>query len=130
MTGYKSQTAPQSPEEPVREPLSPEALSAYLSAKHCDPDAIQQVLIDYMTWTGPPIRHPKSWAWRRVYWRTIDAVRKDIRSKTTPGISTDPGPDALIRAIQRQKLERFAVLMKGPNLDQNPRWQLWRQKGV
>ena len=135
MTEGEPQTAPQSPEEPVREPLSPEVLSAYLSSKGCDPDAIQEVLIDYLAWTGPPIRYPKAWAWRRVHWRTLDAVRKDIRNKVerlgrgASGVA-DPSPDALTRAIHRQKLERFAVLMKGPNLDQNPRWQLWRQRGV
>ena len=125
----KSQKAPQRSQEPPQGPLSPEALSAYLSAKHCDPDAIQQVLIDYMTWTGPPIRYPKAWAWRRVHWRTIDAVRKDIRSKVAPGVA-GPSPDALTQALQRQKLERFVVLMKGPKLARNPRWQLWRQRGV
>ena len=124
MTEGEPQTAPQSPQEPPQEVLSPEALSAYLSAKHCDPDAIQQVLIDYMTWTGPPIRHPKTWAWRRVHWRTVDAIRADVRSKCTPG-TIDPGPDALTRTLQRQRLERFAVLMKNA-----PRWSIWRQRGV
>ena len=109
--------------------MTPEDLSTYLSSKRCDPDAIQEVLIEYMTWAGPPIRHPKTWAWRRVHWRTVDAVRKDIRSKVASGVA-EPGPDALARASQRQRIERFTVLMKGPKLDRNPRWQLWRQKGV
>mgnify|MGYP001591340447 CR=1 FL=1 len=130
MTEGEPQTAPQSPEEPVREPLSPEALSVYLSSKRCDPDAIQEVLIDYLTWTGPPIRHPKSWAWRRVHWRTLDAVRKVALEHEKGKLIPPRQVDILTRLIQRQRLERFATLMKGPRLDQNPRWQLWRQKGV
>ena len=110
--------------------MSPEDLSAYLSSKRCDPDAIQEVLIDYLTWTGPPIRYPRSWAWRRVHWRTVDEVRKVAREHAKGTLEVSHPPDVLTRLIQRQRLERFVTLMKGPGYDQNPRWQLWRQRGV
>ena len=121
--------SPQSSETPPQEALSPEALSIYLSTRKCDPDAIQEVLIDYMTWAGPPIRYPKTWAWRRVAWRTKDAIRADIHSKAAPG-TLSPDPDALTRAIQRQKLERFVALMNEPSQARNSRWDLWKQRGI
>lgn len=108
--------------------MTPEALSSYLLGKGLDPDAVQDTILLYITWQGPPIQHPKAWAWRHVYWRTRDQERKQsIRSHRVdlpPNlVSTAPSP--LTQAEQRERIERFAQGMKGVR-----RWSLWAQRGV
>lgn len=119
--------------------MTPEALSKYLHTYRdgrqtkLDPDAIQAVLLDYLTWPVP-IRHPKVWAWRRVHWKMIDEHRqRTLYGSTRPLgpeevaslVSTAPNP--LTRAEQRQKLTRFAEVMAKAS---PKRWHLWRQRGV
>lgn len=108
--------------------VTPEALSQYLLSHGLDSDAVQDTLVTYMTWQGPPIRHPKAWAWRHVYWKTRDEHRKrSIRGKGTelPPNLVSTAPNPLTQAEQRQRIERFAQQMKGVR-----RWSLWAQRNV
>lgn len=112
--------------------MSPEDLSAYLLSKGLDPDAVQDVLVEYLTWTGEPIRYPKTWAWRHVYWRTMERYRKEgMRGRRVdlPSdlVSTTPNP--LAQAEQRQRIERFAQTMK-TSCKPSHQWSLWNQRGV
>ena len=91
--------------------MTPEALSLYLLSKGLDPDAVQDTLLEYMTWQGSPIRFPKAWAWRRVFWR----IQDDYRQRTGRGTRTEmPAnlvsalPDPLTQAERRQRIERYA----------------------
>ena len=115
--------------------MSPEDLSQYLLSKGLDPDAVQETLIVYMTWQGPPIRYPKAWAWRHVYWRTkaelrkrsIRGKRKDLDPLMDSLVSAAPSP--LTRAEQRQRIERFAQTMK-TSCKPSHKWSIWNQREV
>ena len=126
--------------------MTPEALSQYLLSYGLDPDAVQDTLLEYITWQGPPIRHPKTWAWQRVYWRTVDERRKEsIRGKAIhlqqPEIGNQKGarrvppelwakdPSPLTQAEQRQRIERFAQLMR-TSCKPSHKWSIWNQREV
>lgn len=112
--------------------MTPEDLSAYLLDKGLDPDAVQDVLVEYLTWTGEPIRYPKAWAWRRVYYRTMDHYRKEgMRGHRVdlPANLVSTAPNPLTQAEQRQQLERFAQTMK-TSCRASHNWSLLRQRGV
>ena len=92
--------------------MTPEALSAYLLGKGLDPDAVQDTILEYMTWQGPPILHPKTWAWRRVWWRTKDGYRQQSGRGTRidlPANLVSILPDPLTQAERRQRIERYAT---------------------
>lgn len=92
--------------------MSPEELSRYLLGKGLDPDAVQDTLLEYMTWRGPPIRHPKAWAWRRAFWRTQDGYRQQTGRGTRAEMPTNlvsAIPDPLTQAERRQRIERYAL---------------------
>lgn len=112
--------------------MTPEALSAYLLGHGLDPDAVQDVLVEYLTWTGEPIRYPKTWAWRHVYWATQEEWRKlSIRGHRVdlPSDLASMEPSPLVQAEHRQRIERFAQTMK-TSCKPSHKWSLWNQHGV
>ena len=93
-----------------------EELSAYLRGYALDHDAVQDTLIDYLTWQGPPIHSPKAWAWRRVKWRTLDQHRKaQVRDAPIGPSVNQLTPERYLLA--RDRLARMAALES-----QRPRW--------
>lgn len=117
--------------------MTPEALSAYLHKyPQFDPDAIQEVLVEYLTWSGPPIRYPKRWAWRKAFWRTQDHYRQlTIRGLRVGDYPLDslvsPAPSPLAQVEQRQRLERFDTRMRASlRPSHQARWNLFAQRDV
>lgn len=107
--------------------MTPEALSAYL-LKHFTQDAVQDVMVTYLSWTGPPIRYPKRWGWRQAYWRTMDQYRKTtIRGQRVdfPKHLSSPAPDPLTIAHQHQCLERYDLEMRTGKRKWDRRYQRW-----
>ena len=110
--------------------MSPEDLSQYLLSKGLDPDAVQDTFLAYLTWHGEPIRYPKRWAWRYVYWRTRDQYRKQsIRGRRVemPPHLVSTAPNPLTQVEQRQRIERFAQLMR-TSCKPSHKWSIWNQR--
>ena len=112
--------------------MTPEDLSTYL-LHYFPEDVVQEVILEYLTWKGKPIRYPKRWAWIHASWRQTDAYREQSiqgHRVDLPDdlVSCDPSP--LTRAEQRQRIERYAALMLQETAPRQRYWNLLNQRGV
>ena len=111
--------------------MTPEALSTYL-LHYFPEDVVQEVILEYLTWKGKPIRYPKRWGWIHASWRQTDAYREQsIRGHRVdlPDDLVSREPSPLTRAEQRQRIDRFTQTMK-VSCKPSQKWSILSQRNV
>lgn len=87
------------------QPMTPEALWAYLKAKGFDEDSVQSAICAYLS-TKSTVRHPKAWGWQAALHARQNQAIKD-RASRHPPISLDRvNPDPLRVVVAHQALAR------------------------
>ena len=109
--------------------MTTEQVRDYLVAHGIDEDTAQEVALEHFLWAGEPIRHPKTWAFKRALWRRVDARRKEAQQPLIGQAIVDKRghvPALQLRLTEAwQELDRYAASRtapKGKNKKKIMRW--------